>query len=345
MVRARKQIVKPVGPQKCDSKPKQEYNIWYNKYSGSRNKPGEERTKAATRCNTATDAGETRGTHRDDAGICLNFARGCCPLGYDCSWLHEIPKGNVCREGTMRDCFGRERHENVRDDQSGIGSFVADDETSRTLYIGGIVRTSAIQSVVHKHFNEWGDVENIRVLDSKGVAFVRYKNRANAEFAMEAMQRQSLDNNEVLNVRWATEDPNPWTQNRKENSGKRKLLDIALDSGKMNPDLVEHDLPSKRKPNTDMNEATGFYPNTDYLYISGGACDHHRQKSPPSPPKTLSDLVAWSQKQAAAHSKHLETNINKESTQIDSTRNSKPQPDKQTVLSLVCEYSSSSEED
>ena len=34
-------------------------------------------------------------------------------------------------------------------------------------------------------------------------------NESAAQFAKEAMACQSLDNDEILNVRWATEDPNP----------------------------------------------------------------------------------------------------------------------------------------
>lgn len=36
-----------------------------------------------------------------------------------------------------------------------------------------------------------------------------YVQELNAQFAKEAMMHQSLDNDEILNVRWATEDPNP----------------------------------------------------------------------------------------------------------------------------------------
>ena len=36
-----------------------------------------------------------------------------------------------------------------------------------------------------------------------------YKSELSAQFAKEAMACQSLDNDEILNVRWATEDPNP----------------------------------------------------------------------------------------------------------------------------------------
>jgi len=46
-------------------------------------------------------------------------------------------------------------------------------------------------------------------LEGKGVAFVTYTSRHSAEFAKEAMSNQSLDNNEMINVRWATDDPNP----------------------------------------------------------------------------------------------------------------------------------------
>lgn len=54
----------------------------------------------------------------------------------------------------------------------------------------------------------------VRVLNSRGVAFITYTNEANAQFAREAMAHQSLDHDEVLNVRWATADPNPMAQAR-----------------------------------------------------------------------------------------------------------------------------------
>ena len=41
-------------------------------------------------------------------------------------------------------------------------------------------------------------IYQVRVLAGKGVAFVRYKSRLNAEFAKEAMNCQSMDNQEVL---------------------------------------------------------------------------------------------------------------------------------------------------
>jgi hypothetical protein len=54
----------------------------------------------------------------------------------------------------------------------------------------------------------------VRVLNTRGVGFVTYTNEANSQFAKEAMAHQSLDHNEILNVRWATVDPNPMAQAR-----------------------------------------------------------------------------------------------------------------------------------
>ena len=51
-------------------------------------------------------------------------------------------------------------------------------------------------------------------MTNRGVAFVTYINEANSQFAKEAMAHQALDHSEVLNVRWATVDPNPAAQKR-----------------------------------------------------------------------------------------------------------------------------------
>ena len=93
----------------------------------------------------------------------------------------------------------------------GVGSFT---RQNRTLYVGRIHVTSDIEEVVARHFAEWGEVERTRVLTARGVAFVTYVNEANSQFAKEAMAHQSLDHEEILNVRWATVDPNPMAAKR-----------------------------------------------------------------------------------------------------------------------------------
>jgi len=66
----------------------------------------------------------------------------------------------------------------------------------------------------------------VRVLNTRGVAFITYTNEANAQFAKEAMAHQSLDHSEILNVRWATADPNPMAQAREA----RKIEEQAAEA-------------------------------------------------------------------------------------------------------------------
>lgn len=81
----------------------------------------------------------------------------------------------------------------------------------------GISRNGVRLSVVSSmYFFEiaCADMETVRVLNTRGVAFITYSNESNAQFAKEAMAHQSLDHTEILNVRWATADPNPMAQAR-----------------------------------------------------------------------------------------------------------------------------------
>jgi hypothetical protein len=77
----------------------------------------------------------------------------------------------------------------------------------------------------------------VRVLQYRSVAFVTYKSELHAQFAKEAMACQSLDNDEILNVRWATEDPNP-VQKVAE---KRRLEDMGQEAikARMDPRIVD----------------------------------------------------------------------------------------------------------
>lgn len=187
------------------------FNIWYNKWAGGdREDKYLSKTPAKSRCNVAHDSGYTRADNVPGSYFCLFFARGLCPHGLDCEYLHRLPTIHDMFS-TNVDCFGRDKFSDYRDDMGGVGSFM---RQNRTIYVGRIHVTDDIEEVVARHFAEWGQVERIRVLNSRGVAFITYSNEANAQFAKEAMAHQSLDHNEVLNVRWATADPNPMAQAR-----------------------------------------------------------------------------------------------------------------------------------
>lgn len=155
---------------------------------------------------------------------------------------------------SSKDCFARDKFADYRDDMGGVGSF---NRQNRTLYVGRIKETGTgdeTEEVVRRHFKEWGPIERsayfslfniepgadcclVRVLQYRSVAFVTYEHELHAQFAKEAMACQSLDNDEILNVRWATEDPNP-TQKIAE---KRRLEEIGQEAikARMDPRVVD----------------------------------------------------------------------------------------------------------
>lgn len=187
------------------------FNIWYNKWSGGdREDKYLSKTAAPSRCSIARDSGYTRADRVPGSYFCLFFARGLCPKGHECEYLHRLPTVHDIFNPNI-DCFGRDKHSDYRDDMGGVGSFL---RQNRTLYVGRIHVTDDIEEIVARHFAEWGQVDRTRVLTARGVAFVTYTNEANSQFAKEAMAHQALDHSEVLNVRWATVDPNPAAQKR-----------------------------------------------------------------------------------------------------------------------------------
>ncbi|KAF1942082.1 RNA binding protein [Clathrospora elynae] len=187
------------------------FNIWYNKWSGGdREDKYLSKTAAQGRCNIAKDSGYTKADRTPGSYFCLFFARGICPKGIDCEYLHRLPTVTDIFPSNI-DCFGRDKHADYRDDMGGVGTF---QRQNRTLYIGRIHPTDDIEEIVARHMAEWGAVERTRVLTARGVAFVTYLNEANSQFAKEAMAHQSLDHDEILNVRWATVDPNPQAAKR-----------------------------------------------------------------------------------------------------------------------------------
>ncbi|KAK1655519.1 RNA recognition domain-containing protein [Colletotrichum phormii] len=216
IIRKKKRPARPqVDPSFITSEPPPQtgtiFNIWYNKWSGGdREDKYLSKTHAKGRCNVAKDSGYTRADKVTGSYFCLFFARGICPKGQDCEYLHRLPGIHDIFNPNV-DCFGRDKHSDYRDDMGGVGSFM---RQNRTIYVGRIHVTDDIEEIVARHFAEWGQVERVRVLNTRGVAFITYSNEANAQFAKEAMAHQSLDHEEILNVRWATADPNPMAQAR-----------------------------------------------------------------------------------------------------------------------------------
>jgi hypothetical protein len=144
-----------------------------------------------------------------------------CAKGVECIFFHRIPTPRddaACDE--LVDCFGRQRHAKHRDDMNGTGSFA---NPCRTLYVGGLQKEhygrGKLEEALKRHFIEWGEIEEAKVIHRLSIGFVRFRLRTSSgtiktnvetlhvlfisisvyfgdlfsEFAKEAMSNQALD--------------------------------------------------------------------------------------------------------------------------------------------------------
>lgn len=111
IIRRKKRPARPqIDPALIKSEPPPQtgtiFNIWYNKWSGGdREDKYLSQTKAKGRCNIAEDSGYTRADNVSGSYFCLYFARGICPKGQDCEYLHRLPGIHDIFNPSV-DCFG-----------------------------------------------------------------------------------------------------------------------------------------------------------------------------------------------------------------------------------------------
>lgn len=106
----------------------------------------------------------------------------------------------------------------------GVVGSINDD--CRTLYVAGLKRHDGydLKDAITRHFSEFGEIELVNVIFRLSIAFVRYRMRCSAEFAKVAMSGQKLDEDEVLNIRWAFADPNPIAKESIARSNRDALI-------------------------------------------------------------------------------------------------------------------------
>lgn len=222
-----------------DDKPPQTgqvFNTWYLKWLGGTT-TGRNHTPLKFRLQAARDSGRTRA--KTQSPICLFYARGCCYLGEKCKYHHRLPSETDCLPPT-KDCFGRDKTANYRDDMDGAGSF---NKANRTLFVGGMHISESTEMMISQQFGEFARIDKVRILPSKNCAFVTCMTEPEAQFAKEAMQNQSISNNDVISVRWANEDPNPDAQRLE----RERMEQVSLEAVKRLLQEVDSD-PEKDEP-------------------------------------------------------------------------------------------------
>ena len=232
------------------------------------------------RCPTPEDE-QALGPARDVFGR-ERFAEDRDDMGsYACVYAHTHACMCVCVTACMLVCLSvlifalMYQTNHNRQYIGGIGSFSRE---NRTLYVGRVPTSRRdLAQKLEEEFGEFGAIEKVKVLKEKGCAFVKYRLRSAAEFAKEAMACQTLyPGDECINLRWATEDPNPGTKKKTEKEAF-DLLHARLEekgvcvqpSGIHNP--AHYQLPTTTAANN--------YPDTDAQFPS----DAKAGRVPPPP--------------------------------------------------------------
>ncbi|CAD6249763.1 unnamed protein product [Miscanthus lutarioriparius] len=142
---------------------------------------------------------------RNRAHVCSFFVRGECTRGAECPYRHEMPE------------TGELSQQNIKDRYYGVNDPVAlkllskagempsltppDDETIRTLYIGGLDSRITEQDL-RDQFYAHGEIESIRMVLQRAIAFVTYTTREGAEKAAEELANKLVIKGVRLKLMW-----------------------------------------------------------------------------------------------------------------------------------------------
>ena len=122
------------------------------------------------------------------------FARGAAQRK-KCSYLHRLP--SELAFGIPPKIAGRDKTADYKDDMSGVGLLVPHQQNFVCERYPCFWRH---RQHFDSTFPEFGAIDKIKVLHGKGSAFVSFRLEAEAQFAKEAMDAQSLDGSEVLSA-------------------------------------------------------------------------------------------------------------------------------------------------
>jgi len=249
----------------------EDYNIWYGKYLSDRRNPRDrDRYSSGYTCDPVKDSGYTQADlpGSGSPGFCLFYARGCCGFGHKCRYFHHVPTVlDMASADEAHDIFGRERFSQHRDDMGGVGSFNSD---CTTLFVGDLIfdraapdAVESVQRLLEERFRQWGEVEDIRVVSSKAIAFVRYTWRCNAEFAKEAMAGQKLGLSKCIVVNWARDDPRPGAKKQRTRETQQQV-DAALQNKAAALGWTQPEIDAiNSRVKLDKIGPVGPYPDTD----------------------------------------------------------------------------------
>ncbi|CAH8379562.1 unnamed protein product [Eruca vesicaria subsp. sativa] len=199
--------------------------------------------------------------------ICSFNTIGKCTRGVGCAFRHEMPK------------TGELSHQNIKDRYYGVNDPVAmkllrkagemssleppEDETIKTLYIGGLNSRTILEQDIVDQFYPYGKIQSIRILAEKACAFVTYTTRQEAEKAMQELSNRLVINGQRLKLTWGRShvpkhDQDSW----KYQQGSS----VAAQSGLLPPPMQQQNYYMHPAP---ANQDRPYYPSMDPQRMGG----------------------------------------------------------------------------
>ncbi|KAJ4824060.1 hypothetical protein Tsubulata_000904 [Turnera subulata] len=142
---------------------------------------------------------------RNRAHVCSFYVRGECTRGAECPYRHEMP------------VTGELSQQNIKDRYYGVNDPVAlkllnkagdmpsleppEDESIKTLYIGGLDARISEQDL-RDQFYAHGEIESIKMVPQRAIAFVTYTTREGAEKAAEELSNKLVIKSLRLKLMW-----------------------------------------------------------------------------------------------------------------------------------------------
>ncbi|GAB0087648.1 TIAR [Sergentomyia squamirostris] len=84
--------------------------------------------------------------------------------------------------------------------------------TNATVYCGGFAANMISEELVHKHFGQFGPIQDVRVFKDKGYAFIKFTTKEAATHAIEATHNTDI-NGQTVKCFWGKENGGDTTNN------------------------------------------------------------------------------------------------------------------------------------
>lgn len=142
---------------------------------------------------------------RNMAPICSFFVRGMCNRGAECPYRHEMPTTGELAEQNIRDRYYGINDPVARKMLRRAGEMPSltppEDEAIMTLYIGGL-NPDITEDDLRDKFYSFGEIQSVKVIESRHCAFITYTTRQAAETAAEELANRLIIKGTRLKLMW-----------------------------------------------------------------------------------------------------------------------------------------------